>query len=398
MIGVAGHQRQDIGERDLGGFKFFKKIAQVLQRLHKAGCGRDRAHNRELHMDQYMALLLLYMFNPICVSLRALQQASTLKKVQRVLGVGRSSLGSLSEAARVFDSELLKEIVEELALELKPMAHDPRLDDVGAILTVVDGTLIPALSKMAWALWQDEHNAVKAHVQFEVLKGVPVAAELTEGNGNEKNVLAENLLPGRLYVLDRGYAMYLLMQKIIDADSSFVVRIRDDSVFDVLEERELSQDALDAGIVRDAVVHLGGPKSGKALRQPVRIVEVACCPHLKAHKNGRGGPEQGETILIATDRLDLPPEVISLIYQHRWAVETFFRTFKHLLGCRHLLSTSPNGIELQTYAAILACLLIALYTGRRPTQRTYEMFCYYSMGWADLDELEAHVGKLQMQS
>lgn len=392
------HERENIKDCDLQGFKYFKRIAKLLERLHGAACQRDRAHNRELHMDQYMVLLLLYMFNPICVSLRALKQASELRKVQRVLGVPRSSLGSLSEAARVFDSELLKEIVEQLALELKPMRHDPRLDDVGAILTAVDGTLIPALSKMAWALWKDEHNAVKTHVQFEVLKGVPVAASVTEGNGNERDVLAENLLPGRLYVLDRGYAKFELMQKILDAKSSFVVRIQDNSVFEVIEERELSSEALAAGVVRDAVVRLGCKHRRDLLRKPVRIVEVACTPHIKRYKIGRGGPEQGETLLIATDRLDLPPEVVSLIFQHRWAVETFFRTFKHLLGCRHLLSTCENGIELQTYAAILACLLIALYTGRKPTLRTYEMFCWHLVGWADLDELESHVAKLKMQS
>jgi hypothetical protein len=392
------HEREKIKDRNLQGFKYFKKVAKLLERLHGAACQRDRAHNRDLHMDQYMLLLLLYMFNPICVSLRALKQASELKKVQRVLGVPRSSLGSLSEAARVFDSEMLKGIVEELALELKPMRHDPRLDDVGAILTAVDGTLIPALSKMAWALWKDEHNAVKTHVQFEVLKGVPVAASVTEGNGSEKDVLAENLLPGRLYVLDRGYAKFELMQKILDARSSFVVRIQDNSVFEVIEERELSSEALAAGIVRDAVVRLGCKHRRDSLHKPVRIVEVACTPHIKRYKIGRGGPEQGETLLIATDRLDLPAEVVSLIFQHRWAVETFFRTFKHLLGCRHLLSTCENGIELQTYAAILACLLIALYTGRKPTLRTYEMFCWHFMGWADQDELQSHVEKLQMQS
>lgn len=391
-------QREKIEADDLQGFKFFKRIKGMLGSLHEAACERDRAHNRQLHMDQYMALLLLYMFNPICVSLRALQQASELQKVQRVLGVPRSSLGSLSEGARVFDSDLLKELVESLALELKPMAHDPRLDDVGAILTAVDGTLIPALSKMAWALWKDEHNAVKTHVQFEVLKGVPVAATLTEGNGNERDVLAGNLQAGRLYVLDRGYARFALMQKVIDAGSSFVVRIHDNSVFEVIEERELSAEALAAGMVRDAVVRLGCPRSGKDLRQPVRIVEVACTPHIKRYKIGRGGPAQGETILIATDRLDLPDEVVSLIFQHRWAVETFFRTFKHLLGCRHLLSTSKNGIELQTYAAILACLLIALYTRRKPTLRTYEMLCWHFMGWANLDELQTHIDKLQEQS
>src|SRR4030042_6002986 len=174
-----GHKkRQDIEERDLQGCKFFKGIRALLEPLHRVACERDRAHNRELHMDQYMVLLLLYMFNPICVSLRALQQASTLKKVQRVLGVPRSSLGSLSEAARVFDGGLVKPVIQQLLGELGPLAHDPRLEDIGAILTAMDGTLIPAISKMTWALWQQDHNAVKAHGQFELLKGVPVVGGL----------------------------------------------------------------------------------------------------------------------------------------------------------------------------------------------------------------------------
>ncbi|NJR20182.1 MAG: hypothetical protein HC777_00890 [Hyphomonadaceae bacterium] len=52
-------------------------------------------------------LVLLYLFNPICSSLRAVQQASELPKVQKRLGCARAALGSLSEAATVFDSERL---------------------------------------------------------------------------------------------------------------------------------------------------------------------------------------------------------------------------------------------------------------------------------------------------
>ncbi len=394
---VAGKKRDDIKERDLQGFKYFKKVTGLLERLHGAGCQRDRAHNRELHMDQYMVLLLLYMFNPICVSLRALQQASTLKKVQKVLQVPRASLGSLSEAARVFDADLLKEIVTDLAMELRPLPHDPRLDDIQKVLTLVDGTVLAALPKMVWALWQDEHNALKAHVQFELIKGVPISAPITEANADERDVLAANLQGGRVYVTDRGYAKYKLLQDIVDIGSSFVCRIRDNSVFQVVQERELSQEALNVGVVRDAVVNLGGEAKRGDLRKAVRIIEIACTPHIKSHKNGRGGPQQGDTILIATDLLDVPAEVVSLIYQCRWGIEIFFRMFKHLLGCRHLLSQCENGIELQMYAAILACMLIALYTGGKPTVRTYEMLNWYFMGWADEEEMELHIARLQKQ-
>ena len=66
-----------------------------------------------------------------------------------------------------------------------------------------------------------------------------------------------------------------------------------------------------------------------------------------------------------------------------------------MLGCRHLLSTHPRGIEIQVYCAIIACLLISLWTGRKPTLRTYEMICLYFAGWATLEELIAHMSKLK---
>ena len=94
----------------------------------------------------------------------------------------------------------------------------------------------------------------------------------------------------------------------------------------------------------------------------------------------------------------MPAEVIALMYKHRWAIETFFRFFKHVLGCRHLLSHSSRGIEIQTYAAIIACLLITLWTGKKPTLRTYEMICFYFTGLANEEELLAHIAKLTPQS
>ena len=62
----------------------------------------------------------------------------------------------------------------------------------------------------------------------------------------------------------------------------------------------------------------------------------------------------------------------------------------------HLISHSENGIEIQTYCAIIACLVIALYTGRKPTLRIYEMIFYFC-GMASEEELLAHLAKLAAQ-
>jgi len=388
--------RHKIKESELQGFKYFKAISGMLESLHKAGCQRDRAGNRKLHMDQYMSLLLLYMFNPICTSLRAVQQASELKKVQRKLGCPRASLGSLSEAATVFDSALMEEIITDLAAQLRPISCHTKIDDLAGILTAIDGTLINALPKMTWALWKKEHNAIKAHTQFDLHKHVPVKITITDGNRNEKEVLADNLESGRIYVKDRGYASFALFQQILDNNSSFVCRIRDNSSYESLEDYELSPDALAAGIIFDKKVRLGGnSKTKERLSVAVRLIAIKCTPHKKRYKIGRGGPEQGEMLLIATDLFDLDADVIALIFKYRWAVEIFFRFFKHVLGCRHLLSYNHNGIELQTYAAIIACMLIALWTGHKPTLRTYEMLCWYFTGMADEDELISHIQRLQ---
>jgi hypothetical protein len=98
---------------------------------------------------------------------------------------------------------------------------------------------------------------------------------------------------------------------------------------------------------------------------------------------------------LATNLLDVPAEVLALVYRHRWSIEIFFRFFKHVLGCRHLVSHSPRGIEIQTYCAIIACLLISLWTGRKPTLRTYEMICFYFCGLASQEELLGHIAKLK---
>ena len=76
-------------------------------------------------------------------------------------------------------------------------------------------------------------------------------------------------------------------------------------------------------------------------------------------------------------------------------MELFFRWFKCILGCRHLLSTSANGITIQLYLGIIASLLISLWAGRKPTRRTYEMLCFYFSGWATEEELLAHIESLQ---
>jgi len=384
---MAAPRRTPIRAKDIQGLKYFKVLGPLLERLHNDACARDRAGNRQLFYDQYACLLLLFFFNPIVQSLRGIQQASELDKVQRLFGCNRVSRGAFSEASRVFDPELLHAIIGDLAAQAVPLVGGKEAEALRG-LTAVDGSLLPALPKMAWALWvSPQHRAAKMHVHFDVLKGVPVETTVTTGNDSETKQLRATLQARRLYVIDRGYADYQLFQDIIDVKSDFIGRLRDNADWTVVEERPLAPEARAAGVRADRVVWLGGRQSGTVFQQPIRVVEVAT-----GTTNADGRPE---ILLLATSRLDLDAELVALGYRFRWAVELFFRWFKCILGCRHLLANSQDGVTIQIYLAIIASLLISLWVGRKPTKRTLEMLQFYFTGWATEAELMAHLDKLK---
>ena len=378
-------KRVPVAERDLRGLKYFKCLLPLLQRLHDIGTSRDRAHQRRLFFDGYASLLFLYFWNPIVVSLRSLQQATSLDKLQKGLGVPRVSLGSLSEASGVFAAEPLREIVQELAEQALPLENGRAAQALRG-LTAVDGSVLPALPKMAWALWMDEqHKGAKLHLHFDVLKGVPVDANVTPAACSEPERLQAMLQADRLYVIDRGYASYQLFRDILDAGSSFVGRVKDNTAFVVAKERPLDDAANAAGIVRDVVLaRLGTDRHKDVLERSVRLVIV------RRHQSD-GTPEE---LWLLTDRLDLPADLVALAYRYRWTVELFFRWFKQVLGCRHLLALDANGVAIQVYMALITSLLVVLWTGRKLNRRTWEMIQFYLSGWATLEELERHLNGL----
>jgi hypothetical protein len=369
----------------LQGQRLVQPVLKAIMRLHNLGAERDRAGNRKLFYDQYLTLVLMYFCTPALESLRSLQQATGWEKTRRKLGIERAALGSLSEAARVFDAQRLRPIVRELAEKALPLSKGRQAEALQG-LTAVDGSIFAALPRMAWALWKDDdHRGVKLHLHFDVLKGVPADATVTPAACSEGAALADALQPGRLYVLDRGYADYALFATIVAAKSSLVARVKDSTAFVPQEERPLTAAAQAAGVVRDVVIsRLGTAHHKDHLKQLMRLVIVQIVDR------------DGKTteLWLITDRLDLDADLVALAYRYRWSVELFFRWLKCVLGARHLIAQNPNGVTLQMYAALIVSLLIVLRTGRKPTKRTFEMIQFHLLGWVSDEEFDAHLAAL----
>lgn len=382
----------------VNGFKYVRLVSTLLQALHEEKTERDRAGNRQLFYDQYATLLLLYFFTPTVTSLRGIQQMSELAKVQQRWRVPRMGVSTLSEAATVFDAALLQDVINELALRAWTQAAGgnralgAREQELLQDLVAIDGSLLPALARMVWALWQDEqHRAAKMHVAFAALRQVPVGVTVTAGNSSEREQTRQLVQPGGFYVCDRGYVDYELFAQWHALPCSFIVRVQNNAAYEVAHERSVSAAARAAGVTSDVVLQrLGTAHHRPCAAQPLRVVRVTTD---KRHKDGT--PVE---LVLVTNRLDLDADLIALAYRYRWTVELFFRWFKCILGCRHLLSHSENGVQLQVYMALIASLLISLWVGRAPTKRTYEMLCFYLSGWASTREVISHVERLYLSA
>jgi hypothetical protein len=397
---VTEHKEQ-IQESDIQCLGHLRRALPLLDRLHDIGCQRDRAGNRKLFFDDYVKLVLLYIWNPAIESARDLQRAVGLPNVAKALGVKRFSVGSFSESVRVFEPEQLQPIIAELAAELTPAARDPRLADLKHTLTLVDATVLRGLSRLVrCAVGMDgRYNTSRdgkgvygwrLHTQFELHTFSPVRIDRTgarnAGEQRENNMLRQHLEAGRCYIGDGTYADRSLLNQIHDIQSVYVVRSGGRAVFEVIQERPLSPEASQAGVLRDTLVEF----TETGTNHPVRRVELRVEPH---PRRTRTGVKQMDVLVVYTNLLELPAELIGLIYQYRYTVELFFRVFKQLLGMRHLLNEREEGVDIQVYCTVMVCLLIQLISGKKPNKAMRNVVSWYLQGLASEQDVVDFVNK-----
>lgn len=385
-------------ESDLHRLRIVRRAKTLFARLADAGCERDAAGNRCLLYSHYASLVLLSLFNPVMQSLRGLHTASQFKKVQRQLGTGRVSLGSLSESCRVFDPALLRPIIEELLATLPPhhpgpgpRRHlpDPLPRELAQRLVVADGSALAALPQIVRATAAGDW---KLHLQFRPLDGRPHALHLArEYAVHELDVLRGTLEPGCVYLADRGYEQYSLYNAIVAAKSDYVIRGQDRPAT-VVEERLLGDAAVAARVVSDAVVTLNRTRTSAArIDHPVRRIVIA----KRDRGRRRSDRVNADEVILYTSLLDPPAEVIAASYELRWSIELFFRFLKQVLGLKRLFSDKPEAVAIQVYCAVIACLLLAQAVGGRVTMESFRVLSFYLQGWADEEELLAYLSKLR---
>jgi len=370
---------------ELKNWSLLGEFRSVLAKVAPTPLDRPKGGPKRLLTEEdYLCSVLFVMFNPVIDSMRGLCACSHLDRVQEEVSSRPVSLASFSEAQHVFGSTRLEKLFALLvAEEPRRKAASARGLALPPRLSLIDSSVFPAVTRMAWAHWrhqQKTQRAVRLHLQFSLFDGEPSKATLSEGRRCERAAFAESIESGGFYVGDRNYGRdYGLLGKIEEAGGAYIVRLCEGACVETIEELPLDEEDRAAGVVSDRIVRLGSRE--RSHHGPVRVVRI--------EKEGMDEP-----IILVTSCLDrevFGAALLAEIYRRRWEIELFFRWLKCVLGRPnqwHWLAESAEGVAIQIYAALIAALLLSRRLGKLPNKRMMELLRFHAMGMVSAANLE----------
>lgn len=210
-------------------------------------------------------------------------------------------------------------------------------------LVSVDSTTIDlCLSMYDWAKFTRTKGAVKLHLVLDHDGYLPSFAVITDGKVCDVEIARRiDFAPGTIVVEDRGYTDYALYERWSDRDVYFVSRLRDNAVFEVIEERQV---ALESRILKDQIIRLSSEHALERCTCQLRRIEAV-------------REDTGEILVFVTNHHRLAAPTIAAIYKERWQIELFFKALKQNLKIKTFVGTSANAVRIQIWTALIAMLL-----------------------------------------
>lgn len=211
-------------------------------------------------------------------------------------------------------------------------------------LVSLDSTVIDlCLSMYDWAKFRRTKGAVKLHLVLDHDGYLPCFGLITDGKvADVKAAHQIHFAPDTIVVDDRGYNDYRLFAKWTDASVYFVTRMKDNALFEVVEERTPPRNR---GVLKDQIIRLTGTGAeGK-------------CPHLLRRVEAIR-EDTGDLLVFLTNHHTLGASTIAAIYKDRWQIELFFKALKQNLKIKTFVGTSANAVKTQIWTALISMLLL----------------------------------------
>ena len=211
-------------------------------------------------------------------------------------------------------------------------------------LVSLDSTVIDlCLSMYDWAKFRRTKGAVKLHLVLDHDGYLPCFGIITDGKvADVKAAHQMHFAPGTIVVDDRGYNDYRLFAKWTDYGVYFVTRMKDNALFEVVEEHEVPKNR---NIVKDQTIRLSGTGAQDK------------CPHLLRRVEAIR-EDTGDILVFITNHHGLGASTIAAIYKDRWQIELFFKAIKQNCKIKTFVGTSANAVKTQIWTALISMLLL----------------------------------------
>lgn len=384
-----------------------RSLIRILEGVVDQLRQEDQSHgNRRLYLDDVFVAYLLAFFNPSVRSLRTIEDFSQTKQAQKCLNTTRICRSTLADFNALADPERLQPILAALRAQLGRAAKQrPIPGELAEVLQQVlarDGTILPALASVAWAVRSRKQRAGERHRarldwQVDVHTWIPVVVTVPDSpTDSEAETAARQVVADAITLYDRAYGSFDLIaahyERLPDGPprvrGDFVIRLREPGpnapLVTPVHERPLSAAAQQARVVSDRWVRLPGFEKKHGLEVTLREIVIEL-------------PEGGMVRLL-TSLLDLPAEIVALLYRQRWQVELFFRWLKCYANFNHLISHSREGVLLNFYVVIIGVMLMYLQTGGRPSKYLFVLLGAVAQGGGSLSEILPILQERERQS
>jgi len=260
------------------------------------------------------------------------------------LGIEAPARSSLSYANAHRPWQLFEQVFYRLFERLSGSMRLPRKFRFKNRLVSLDSTVIDlCLSVFDWAKFRRTKGAVKLHLVLDHDGYLPCYGVITDGSVHDVKVAWRIPFPaGTVVVDDRGYNDYRLFAYWTDSAVFFVTRMKDNALFEVVEERPVPQNR---NILKDQTIRLIGAGAQEK------------CPHLLRRIEAIR-EDTGETLVFLTNHHHLGASTVAAIYKDRWQVELFFKALKQNLRLKTFVGTSANAVKIQIWTALISMLLL----------------------------------------
>jgi hypothetical protein len=258
--------------------------------------------------------------------------------------------GNKKRNYQVFEA-LYKKLLGHFSVTLRHREGYKVIEEVkGKSIKIIDATIMTvSLALFSWAEYRTAKGGIKAHVSLDEGYMVPDIINISKAKVSDRRGVDNFRYPkDTIIVDDRGYFDCKLFKQRIDDGNWFVCRIKDNTLYQVVEERELP-DEEDQHVLLDEEIRLTGKPAIDTKMKQVRLRRVVV--YIEAGNR---------TIELITNNMEWKASTIAELYKRRWDIEVFFKLVKQNLQVKTFIGTSENACKSQIWIAMICYLLIEI--------------------------------------